>query len=174
MKISTWLRFIITALALVALQVLVLNHLDINEYMFPQVYILVFIVLPVNTSHWPSYLFAFLVGALVDSFTYTPGFNSFACVLLVFIRYAYFKNFVDKELLDSGVSPSFSNTDSGWTMAYVAIFSFLFHFVLFTLESFTFTNFLGTMLKILMSTSLSILLILLLLFVFRSKTQDET
>jgi len=174
MKTNHWIRLIVFGLFLILIQVLIINNLNLNRFMFPQIYILILLGLPVNIKHWLSYLIAFSVGFIVDSFTYTPGLHAFTAVLIMFLRHLYFNIFVDKEWLSTGISPSFDTTEGLWLVSYVAIFSFLYHFVLLLMESFTFFEFGNTLLKIVYSSSLSILLILLFLFAFRNRTLNET
>lgn len=174
MKTNHWFRLFTFGGFLVLIQVLIINNLNLNRFMFPQIYILALLVLPVNIKHWVSYLIAFTLGLIVDSFTNTPGLHSFTAVAIMFLRYVYFNSFVDKEWLSTGISPSFNTTESLWMVSYVAIFSSLYHFVLLLLDNFTFEYFGNTLLKILYSSSLSILLILLFLFAFRNKSSHET
>ncbi|MBI1305523.1 MAG: hypothetical protein GC181_02785 [Bacteroidetes bacterium] len=174
MKASNWFRYLRFAIWLLPLQVLVINNLDLNRFMFPQVYILLLLTLPVNIQHWQSYLIAFFTGFAVDMFSYTPGLHSFTCVLLVFLRYVYFNNFVDKDWLNSGISPDFDSTEPIWLIVYVAISSVFFHWVLFTLENLSFANYGNTLLTVLYSSSLAIFLILLILFSLRTTITDET
>ncbi|MCB0734991.1 MAG: hypothetical protein H6608_10170 [Flavobacteriales bacterium] len=173
MKTANWIRLISYGLILIPIQVLVINNLELNRYMFPQIYILLLLTLPVNIQHWVSYLIAFVIGFTVDMFTYTPGLHAFTCVSVVFLRYVYFNNFVDKEWLSTGISPDFNTTDGIWLVVYVSIYSLFFHFILLTLENFSFIHYGITLLKILYSSSLAIFLILLLLFTFRARTSDE-
>ncbi|MBO6516419.1 MAG: rod shape-determining protein MreD [Bacteroidia bacterium] len=168
-----WIRLVASSIVVLAVQILIINNLNLNQYMFPQLYIILLLSLPINLKHYVGYLIAFIMGFVVDSFSYTPGLQSFTAVFVMFLRYSYFNNLVDKEWLSSGIRPSFSNADSGWYLAYVSIFTFVFHFVLLILENFSFVNFGGTMLKILYSSSLAILLILLFQFTFNRETVND-
>lgn len=173
MRTSNWIWLITFGILVLLVQILILNNLYLNKYMFPQLYVVLLLTLPINIKHWVSYLVAFVIGFIVDSFAYTPGLHSFTCVMIMFLRYTYFNNFVDKEWLSTGITPNFDTTEGLWLATYVSIFSFIFTFILILLENFTFHQFGITLLKILYSSSLSILLILLFLFSFRKKTNDE-
>jgi rod shape-determining protein MreD len=174
MQSRDWVRLFLSSIVILAIQILVINNLNLNQYMFPQLYILLLITLPINLKHWIGYLIAFALGFVVDSFSYTPGLQSFTGVLVMFIRYSYFNTIVDKEWLSSGIKPNFGNTDNGWFVIYISIFTFTFHAVLFVLENFSLSHFGNTMLKTLYSSSLAIFLILLFLFTFnRPATNDS-
>lgn len=173
MNTRDWIRLFVSGIVILAVQVLIINNLNLNQYMFPQLYIILLMSLPINLKHWVGYLIAFVLGFIVDSFSYTPGLQSFTAVFVMFLRYLYFNNLVDKEWLSTGVRPSFTTVDRGWYMAYVAIFTFVFHLVLLLLENFSFNNFGHTLLKITYSSSLAILLILLFQFTFNRETVND-
>lgn len=173
MTTRDWVRLVASGLLILAVQILIINNLNLNQYMFPQLYIVLLLSLPINLKHWVGYLIAFAMGFIVDSFSYTPGLQSFTAVFIMFLRYGYFNNLVDKEWLSTGIRPSFNTADSGWYMAYVSIFTFVFHFILLILENFSFANFGGTLLKILYSSSLAIFLILLFQFTFNRETVND-
>lgn len=174
MQTRDWIRLVLSGFVILAIQILVINNLNLNQYMFPQLYIILLITLPINLKHWVGYLIAFSLGFVVDSFSYTPGLQSFTAVFIMFLRYAYFNNVVDKEWLSTGIRPSFSTADAGWFVVYVSIFTTIFHTVLFLMENFSFSNFGSTLLKILYSSSLAILLILLFLFTFNRETTNDS
>jgi rod shape-determining protein MreD len=132
----------------------------------PQVFILFLVALPIDLKHWQSYLFGFGIGFMVDSFTGVPGIAAATATLLMFLRHYYFNNFVDKELLDSGMKPSLINSEPAWYLGYLSIFSFVFHFFFILIETFSFANFGDTLLKIVFSTGSSIVLMLLIQFLF--------
>lgn len=174
MQTRDWIRLVVSGIAILIIQILVINNLNLNQYMFPQLYILLLLTLPINLKHWIGYLIAFVLGFIVDSFSYTPGLQSFTAVFVMFLRYGYFNNLVDKEWLSTGVKPSFNSVDTSWFLAYTSVFTLVFHTVLFVLENFSFTHFGTTLLKILYSSSLAILLILLFLFTFNRETSNDS
>ena len=174
MATRDWIRLISASIVLLAVQILVLNNLNLNQYMFPQLYIMVLITLPINLKHWIGYLIAFVLGFILDGFSYTPGLQAFTGTAIMFLRYEYFNRLVDKEWLSTGVRPTFGLVDTGWFVTYTTIFTFLFHFILFTIEDFNFFGYSTTLLKILYSSSLAVFLILLFQFTFnRVQLNDE-
>ena len=44
METRDWIRFGLSAFVILAIQVLVINNLNLNQYMFPQLYILLLII----------------------------------------------------------------------------------------------------------------------------------
>ena len=174
MQTRDWIRFVLSAIVILAIQVLVINNLNLYQYMFPQLYIILLLTLPINLKHWIGYLLAFALGFVIDSFSYTPGLQSFTAVFIMFLRYAYFNTVVDKEWLSTGIRPNFSTADTGWFIIYVSIFTTVFHTILFLMENFSFSNFGSTLFKIAYSSSLAIFLILLFLFTFNRETANDS
>jgi rod shape-determining protein MreD len=173
MNLTKWIRFIFSAVALVLLQVLVINQLEINRLVYPQIYFLVLLGLPVNLKHWQSYLIAFALGMAVDGFMNTPGLHAFVCTLMVFIRYIYLKNFADTDWLSTNVQPSLQNMELVGYLLYTTLFSVFFHLFYFIFENLSLSHWPEILLKTIYSTSLSILLILLLQFTFSPRVKNE-
>jgi hypothetical protein len=69
-----------------ALQLLVLNHLELSAYIVPQAFILLLITLPLHISRLNQIFIAAGLGLLVDFFTATPGIHTSACLWLIVVR----------------------------------------------------------------------------------------
>lgn len=169
---NIWFRTILGGIFLLALQILVLNGLDISAQMYPQIYILILLSLPVNTQHWVLMLVGFFLGYFMDWFSDTQGLHAAALTFVGYLRFGYLKTVMDKEAFNSGIRPIYGNVENAWYVVYIAIFSLIFHSVLFFLADFTFVHFGDTLIKIFFSSSLSILLILLIQFVFNSRVRN--
>lgn len=165
MRAAQVIRLVLWAIFLVLLQVLVLDHLEINNLIYPQVYILVLIGLPINMDRRLAYLSGFVLGLIVDSFLYVPGLHAASCTALMYLRQLYFRNFAEQEWYDNGIRPGINTPETAWYLVYVSVFSLLFHTILFFLEAFSFQHAEITLLRILLSSSVSVLLILLLEYV---------
>lgn len=159
------IRWILWGILLALFQVIVLNHLEINSYIYPQVYIILLLSLPMNIDRRAAYLIGFLMGAAIDAFLFVPGLHAATCTLVMFLRQFYFKNLVDQEWYESGIRPGFYNPETVWYIVYVIVFSLIFHTILFFLEEFTFRSGQIIILRVLLSTSISVLLILLLEYI---------
>lgn len=157
---------------MLALQILVLNGLDLSAQVYPQIYILILLSLPVNTQHWVLMLVGFFLGYFIDWFSDTQGLQAASLTFVGYLRYGYLKTVMDKEAFSSGIRPVYGNVENAWYVVYISIFCLLFHSTLFFLADFTFVHFGDTLIKILFSTSLSILLILLIQFVFNSRLRN--
>jgi len=173
MSSAKWIKYVFVAIALILLQVLVVDQIEISRFLHPQIYFMVLLGLPVNMKHWYTYLVAFALGLSVDAFVNTPGLNAFVCTLMAFFRYVYLANFTDKDWLSSNVQPSLGNSDTLNYLVALVVFALFFHLFYFLIEQLSFRRFDEILLKTLYSTSLSILLILLLQFVFSPRVKNE-
>ena len=70
------LNRLVWALALVALQVLVFNHVHLWGYATPVVYVYVLCLFSLETSRGEWLLWGFFVGLFADMFTATPGLGA--------------------------------------------------------------------------------------------------
>lgn len=71
---------------IMALQVLVLNHLDFSAFVVPQVFIVLLISMSLGWSKIVQIAVAFGLGIVADLFVGTPGIHASACLWLVLIR----------------------------------------------------------------------------------------
>ncbi len=148
-------RFIL----LVLTQVLVLNNIQFLGFINPYIYILFILSLPVLTPRWFSLILAFALGLTIDMFLNTMGMHAFTAVLIAFLRNGVIKLFTSLEE-GNNPTPSFHTFGVSAYIKYVVLLVFIQHFILFYLEAFTFTNFWFTLVKIILSSVVTILLIL--------------
>ena len=166
------LKHIIAFILLAGLQVLVLNGLDINSYINPQVCILFLLLLPVNSEIWFCLIAGFFSGAIVDGLSNTSGIHAFAGTALGYFRYFYIKFSLDKEEIERGMSPNIKNMPTSWHFFYLLICSLIYHWVVFFLEAFTFTGLSLLTLKSLSSAIIATFIMLLIGFLFSRKTTN--
>lgn len=56
----------------IGFQVLVLNHLDISSYIYPQVFVILLLTLPLHLKKTYQLLIGFGLGLVMDLFIYSP------------------------------------------------------------------------------------------------------
>ena len=120
---------------IVALQVIVLNHLDISAYLIPQVFIVLLISLPLHLSKMNQVIIAFGLGLLVDLFTSTPGVHASACMWMVLIRMSLLGRQDLKEHEANKVRYSLSVAGIVPYVYTISILVLFYHFYVFWLES---------------------------------------
>jgi hypothetical protein len=148
-------RFVFLAL----LQVLILNNIQLSGYINPYFYIYFILLLPFETPRWLLLLSSFILGITIDAFTNTFGLNAAACVLLAFIRPFVIDAISTGTEFMIGHSPSLRNQGMKWFAYYAIILVLVHHFALFFLEIFRLTEFFQTLIRVILSSLFTLLLV---------------
>ncbi len=162
-------RLVLRFIGYLLLQVLVLNNVELNGLMNPYFYPLFILVLPLRTPQWLTLCLAFAMGYLVGIFTGTAGLHAAALVFIAFIRPTIIAvlfpgvNDEDNSELNLG---KFGPVNF---IMYVLLMVFIHHFIFFSVQVWSFSLFFYTLLKILISSIISSLLILLAEYLFWNK-----
>lgn len=168
MVISQFKYLLIFAVS-VLLQVLIFNNFLIASTIAPFVYILFIVLLPFDTPRSLLLFLSLALGFTVDIFTNTPGVHASACLLIGFLRPGILDLLTTRETLESVPSPRVKTMGFNWFATYVTFLVLIHHFFLFFIEAFTFQGFLITLLRVVLSSVISIILILLSQFlIFRN------
>jgi rod shape-determining protein MreD len=160
------LRFII----FIAIQVLVLNHIQLNGYINPYLYVMFILLLPFDTKGWTLLLAGFGIGLTIDMFSNSVGMHAAACVFLAFFRPFVISLITIKKDFEGGSEPRLSNMGSGWIFLYSTILVSIHHLSLFLLEVFRFEEILHTLSRTIFSAVFTLALIMLTHFLM-SKPQ---
>jgi hypothetical protein len=144
---------------LILFQVLILNNIQFNGYINPYFYIYFILLLPFETPRWLLLLSAFLLGISLDAFTNTFGLNASACVLMAFVRPFVITTISTGTEFMIGHSPSLKNQGVKWFAYYSIILVLVHHFALFYLEIFRFTEFFQTLLRVLLSSLFTLIIV---------------
>ena len=149
------LRFIF----LILLQVFILDNIQFMGYINPMIYVLFILSLPVRFPKWELLILAFIMGLIIDVFSNTAGMHSFALVFAAFLRTPVINIFTS---IDEGSNPtpSFHTFGVSAYVKYVVILVLIHHFILFFIESFSFLHLTLLIPKIIISSTVTILLIL--------------
>ncbi|MDR2497648.1 MAG: rod shape-determining protein MreD [Tannerellaceae bacterium] len=129
-------RGILYFVALILLQVLVLNNIHFLRMVTPLLYVYFIIKLPVGYTSIRVTFLSFLAGITVDMLSNTSGMHAAACTLAGFVRPQIIRLFIREDLADN-IAPSFRSFGSGGFVRFVVVFVMLHHFSLFLIESLT-------------------------------------
>lgn len=165
---------IIRFVALVLLQVLVVNHIRLGGYVHPYVYMIFILLLPINIPNWQLLLLGFGLGLSIDMFTGTPGLHAGATTLMSFCRPAILRLVSGHQKLENVVEPNLSQLGGVWFLRYTFTMVLVHHFALFFLESFSFHLILQVLLRIVISVPVSVFLIMMILYLFQREKKQET
>ena len=152
------LQNIVSFIVLVLVQVLVLNNIHFMGYINPYIYIL--FILLCRFVFTPFHLIlAFVLGLIIDAFSNTYGMHAFSTVLIAFLRPFAVNLFANIEE-DTNPTPSFNSFGIFAFSKYVISLVFIHHTSFFLLEVFSFTAFGHTLLRIVLNTLITTVILL--------------
>lgn len=161
------LRFIFVVL----IQVLILNQLPLHRFISPYIYPLFILLLPFRTPQWLMLVLGFSIGTIIDLFTHTPGLNAAATTLLAFIRNYIIELYSPRNMVSNIPFPSLQYLGFKFFLSYILTCIFIHLFVLFFLDSFGSISIFEILLRVLLSTLFSAILILLYEYLFISQKE---
>lgn len=169
--IQTFLIRLLQMLALVALQVLVLGHIQLWGYATPIIVPLLLAYMPLGTSRISTMLWAFCAGLIVDIFSNTPGVCSGAMTFTAMLQPPLLGLMVPRDSAED-ITPTYATMGTWNHIRYVFILFLLHHTAYFMLEAFSFYSMRDT--AIYMGSSLAMsFAIALLLEGFRKKDNER-
>lgn len=160
-------RFIL----LVLLQVFLLNKINFFGYLNPYIYILFIMLLPFETPGWLLLLLAFLTGLVIDMFANTPGLNAAAAVLMAFMRPAVINLVGNKPDYDQSGEPSMRDMGFQWFLPYAIMMVIIHHLALNLIDVFNFHEMGQTFLRVILSSTFTIIFILLAQYMFSGQKE---
>lgn len=167
--VINFLKYSIIFVVSVLLQVLVFNNVLIFRMISPFFYILFIILLPFYTPRALLLFLSFVLGLTIDIFTNTPGVHASACLLIGFLRPVVLQLISSRETLESVSAPRVENMGLNWFAGYVTFLVVVHHLFLFFIEAFTFDSFYITLIRVILSSALSVVLIVLSQFIIFRK-----
>lgn len=154
-----WIKRIILFFVIVALQVLLLSHLEFLGVCHPFLYIVCLMLLPITMPVWVEMILGALLGLLIDIFCNSIGVHMAACVLMMFIRQPIVRRLVfEPERLKGEIDLRTLGTEA--YIKYLILMVLTHHTVVFTLSAWSWHMLGWVMLEILISGLVSALLIL--------------
>lgn len=160
--ISHVVRFI----ALITLQVLVLNNIQFSGLLNPYLYLYFLLVLPVDFSPNVGLVLGFILGFTVDIFCQTLGMHTIATVFASYCRPYVLRYMSPRDGYEFSRTPGIRQMGWLWFITYAGILIALHHFVLFFVESFRMSGLWFTLAKSIGSGALTLLLALIVQMLF--------
>lgn len=167
--INSIIRYTIIFIILILLQLLLLNNIQFSGFVNPYVYIMFILLLPVEISPWFLLLISFFTGLTIDFFIGTPGLHTAATVLSGFVRPYILRLISPRDGYETGSRPSMEIYGFRWFLFYTVFIVLIHHFTLFYLEVFRFADFFRTLLRVLLSSLFSVILILMIEYYRRGR-----
>lgn len=163
---NKWIKYILIFVLIVLVQGLVVNNIQLNEYLMPMIYPLMILMLPFNQNALVSMTVALLLGLSADAFSDTFGLHASAAVLIGYLRPSLMKYIQPKEGYDNSLLPTIHDMGFIWFGIYASLLLFIHHFWFFSIEIFRLDQILLILGKTLFSFIFSFLLIVLFQYIF--------
>lgn len=171
MKMSYIYEFLLFVV-LILLQTLLLSRVYLFGIATPVLYIYFLLKLPVGRNPFFVIISAFVMGLIIDVFLNTPGMNAAALTIMAAFRKSIIGLFFEREDYDDFV-PGI-NTAAGPFVRFTICMVLLHLSLLFFIESFTFFNLKNTLLRIVVSSAVTIPSILALdSLMFRRRPSEQ-
>ena len=164
------INYLIHLLILSLLQIVIVDNIHLGSYFYFNIYILAIFLLPYKLKGVPLLLFGFLLGLLMDFADNTVGIHAAASTFVAYIRPRLLQLTSTREELEDARGVQ-GLTDFRWFLKYSFMSTLLFNVVLIFAEAFTFRDILITMIRIILSTFISMLFMLLYYFIGIKRAQ---
>ncbi len=154
-------RNMIRFLFLVIFQGLILNQVHLGGDIHPFLYIMFILMLPFETPGWLVIILGFLTGVSMDAFSDTLGMHASACTFMAFLRPRILEALEPREGYESGMKPTLQVMGLSWYLSYAGFLTLIHHLWLFFIEVLRLSDFFHTLLRVLLSSGFTLLLIIL-------------
>lgn len=160
MKIEV-IRHFFTFIILCIVQVLVLNHIELFGCATPFLYVYFIMLFRRGFPRWAVLLWSFFLGIFIDMFSNTPGVAASSATFIGLLQPYLLNLFAPRDSSDD-MMPTMKSLGVARYVYYTIICVFIFNLLFFTVEMFSFFNWLQWALNICGSTMLTVVLILVI------------
>lgn len=173
---SILMKNIVRFVLLILMQFYVFDKVHLHYMVTPYIYFLFILWMPFQLNRTVQMLLAFLLGFVLDSFRHSPGFHSAACVLIAYLRPFLINILIPQEGADTNYDEPSVKSMGGFMpyMLYAGVLTLIHHGWLFLLEAWQFGDFWYFIIKTLLSTIVSLLLIIITEMLFSRKQKFRT
>ena len=173
---SSLLKNILRFALLILVQAFVLDKIHVHQMATPYIYFLFILWMPFKLNRTLQMVLAFILGITLDSFRHQPGFHAAACVLIAYIRPFLINVLIPQEGADANYEEPSARSMGGIMpyLVYAGILTLLHHAWLFFLEAVQFGNAWYFIIKTLLSSVISLVLILIAELLFSRKQKFRT
>ncbi len=170
------MKNIVRFVLLILMQFYVFDKVHLHYMVTPYIYFLFILWMPFQLNRTVQMLLAFLLGFVLDSFRHSPGFHSAACVLIAYLRPFLINILIPQEGADTNYDEPSVKSMGGFMpyMLYAGVLTLIHHGWLFLLEAWQFGDFWYFIIKTLLSTIVSLLLIIITEMLFSRKQKFRT
>ena len=160
--IKTYLKYTLYFIFIILLQGLVINNFQISVYLYPMVYVIIILMLPVEINIYFLLVAALVVGVSVDALSDTFGLHTSSCLTIAYVRPMVLNLVKPRDGYDNSLLLSIHDMGKVWFLSYAFIMIMIHHIWFFTFEMLRF-NLMGMIIiKSILSSFISLVIIVLL------------
>jgi len=163
---SPWLKYTAYFILIVLIQGLVIQNIQVNEYLNPMIYPVMILLLPFELNALLTMLVAFVLGMAVDAFGNGFGLHASATLVIAYLRPSILRIIKPRDGYDLVLLPTIHDMGKLWFLTYATVILFIHHLWFFTVEIFRFDLFFLIFAKTIASVLFSLLLIILFQYIF--------
>jgi rod shape-determining protein MreD len=167
--VSNSIRFVL----LVLVQVLILNNLEIGFGIYPMLYPLFILLLPIEMATVTLMFISFFFGLTIDAFSNTFGLHASSAVVFAFFRPLIFKLFAPRDGYEMNEMNALNLLSIRWFIVSFIVLLYIHHTWFFIIEVFKWNEFLLILQKISLSAPVSLGLSLIVRTAFMDKSKKE-
>lgn len=147
---------------LILFQGIILNDVNLMDGMaIPYLYVIVILMLPLETPRWLELIIGLVCGISMDMFTNTLGIHASACVMLAYARPLMLRAIAPRDGYEFGQWATIQSLGLTWYLKYAGLLIFVHHTWLFFLEVYSFKGFFDTFARVIFSTMFTLILAIL-------------
>jgi rod shape-determining protein MreD len=158
------LRFVLLLLA----QILIFSNINFSSFINPYVFPLFILLLPFETPRLLLMIIGLLAGLCLDAFLGSIGMHAAACLLVGYLR-PFLINVITPKGTEFEISPNIHSQGLPWFIIYTGLTMLIYLTFYFMVEAATFYNFFFLLVKIILSTCVSVMFMIVFLFLFSAR-----
>ena len=153
-----WTKQIVRYIAVMLLQVLLFNQLQLMDICHPFIYVMCLLMMPITLPHSADMVIGAVIGLIMDVFCNSLGVHMSACIMLMFLR-PYILGLIinDKERLNEQINQQ--TVGFGAMLKYAAILVPIHHLMVFALGAWSWYHIGFVLIETVVSTAITLLFI---------------
>jgi len=163
---NNYSKDIIRFFVLIAIQVLLLDHINLGGYINPSLYVFFILLLPFETTGWVLLISAFLMGFSIDTFTNSTGLHASASVFMAFARPWVIRITGAPADYEGNLKPGIADMGFRWFAFYALILIAAHQLILALLDAFRFAEAGMIFIRMGLSTLFTLMLVIVVEYLF--------
>ncbi|MBO4751766.1 MAG: hypothetical protein J5526_03330 [Bacteroidales bacterium] len=167
------IRNILRFIALIVIQLFVLNNIYLGGYISPMLYAMFILMLPNRVGRIPTLLIGFVLGLSIDVCSNMLGFHACATTVMAFCRIMFAEKIITRGEDISIDTPSIYSVAPQFFIYYSALLLFIHSLVFFMLDYFNFADIFKILLSSVLTTLATLVLVLIWQMLFNHKRRTK-